>query len=382
MEQQKQSRVYAATALFDSADAVYNAASKTAEAGYSKYDVHTPYPVHGMDKAMRLRPSRIGIWTLIFGVMGTTGIMAFITWVTLIDYPLVIGGKPFWSWPAFVPVAFEFTVLTAVLLTVATLIVVYFKFPNLSHPLHDTAYMKAVSRDKFGVAILATDPLFDEKKTVAFLQGLGGTNAALIVVDIAELEHGQKIFNLKFVGALVAVAIITSASTYLIFNKLFYLPPFNWMMTQERLMPQKPTTFFPDGSSMRPPVKGTVARGIVPYAYHGKPAEAAHYLVNPLEPTGEVITRGKQKYLTFCSPCHGNFGDGDSRLRGQFPNPPSLHTEKIRTLPDGGIFHIITEGQNVMPAYASQIKRDDRWAIVHYIRVLERAKFAKESDLK
>ena len=95
-----------------------------------------------------------------------------------------------------------------------------------------------------------------------------------------------------------------------------------------------------------------------------------------------IVERGRQKFLTFCSPCHGNFGRGDSRLAGQFPNPPTLHSDKVRKWPDGNIYHVITEGQNVMPSYASQIARDDRWAIVHYIRVLQRAHNAKESDLR
>ena len=86
--------------------------------------------------------------------------------------------------------------------------------------------------------------------------------------------------------------------------------------------------------------------------------------------------------MTFCSPCHGNFGRGDSRLRGQFPNPPTLHSEKVRNWPDGSIFHVITEGQNVMPSYATQVPRENRWAIIQYIRVLQRAQNAKESDLK
>lgn len=73
---------------------------------------------------------------------------------------------------------------------------------------------------------------------------------------------------------------------------------------------------------------------------------------------------------------------GDSRLRGQFPNPPTLHSDRVRNMKDGGIFHIITEGQNVMPSYASQISEDERWAIVHYIRVLQRSVNPKESDLR
>jgi mono/diheme cytochrome c family protein len=91
---------------------------------------------------------------------------------------------------------------------------------------------------------------------------------------------------------------------------------------------------------------------------------------------------GQKKYDTFCSPCHGYHGEGDSRLRGQFPNPPSLHSEKIRNWKDGRIFHVITDGQNVMPSYSSQITTEERWAVVNYIRVLQRALNAKESDLK
>jgi mono/diheme cytochrome c family protein len=104
--------------------------------------------------------------------------------------------------------------------------------------------------------------------------------------------------------------------------------------------------------------------------------------VNPLLPTKEVLERGKSKYLIFCSPCHGNFGNGDSRLQGQFPNPPTLHSDKVRKWPDGNIYHVITEGQNAMPSYALQVPPEDRWAIIQYIRVLQRAQNPGETDLK
>ena len=91
---------------------------------------------------------------------------------------------------------------------------------------------------------------------------------------------------------------------------------------------------------------------------------------------------GKRKFLTFCSPCHGNLADGNSRLQGQFPDGPTLHSDKIINYPDGMIYHIITNGQNAMPSYARQVTRNERWAIVDYIRVLQRAQNAKESDLK
>ena len=154
------------------------------------------------------------------------------------------------------------------------------------------------------------------------------------------------------------------------------------MMEQAKLKPQAASTLFADGKGMRPPVPGTVARGFLPYAYAGKPDEAGKFLVNPLPFSATVLERGRSGFLTFCSPCHGNFGHGDSHLRGQFPNPPTLLSDKVRNWPDGNIFHVITEGQNIMPSYAGQVRRDDRWAIVHYIRALQRAQFAKESDLK
>ena len=105
-------------------------------------------------------------------------------------------------------------------------------------------------------------------------------------------------------------------------------------------------------------------------------------LVNPLLPTAANLARGKSKFLTFCSPCHGNFARGESRLQGQFPKPPTLHSDKVRNWPDGNIYNVITEGQNAMPSYASQIPREDRWAIILYLRALQRAQHPKESDFK
>lgn len=374
--------LFAITALFDSPEEIVHAAQEASKAGYTRFDVNTPYPVHGMDKAMRLKPSRIGVFALVFGLLGVFSAVGFMTWVTLVNYPLVIGGKPFWSWPAFVPIAFEVTVILASVLTVVTMIVLYFRFPNNAHPLHDTPYMKRVSSDKFGINIQADDPKFDEKEIRAFLGRIGGKEISPIYFDAEEFEHGQKLFDPKFLGVLAVTALVVSATTYVVFNKVLYMEPFSWMSAQEKLKAQQPSELFKDGIGMRPPVEGTVARGFLPYAFKGKPDEAGRFLANPLLPTKEVLERGKSRYMTFCSPCHGNFGRGDSRLQGQFPNPPTLHSDKVRNWPAGNIYHVMTDGQNIMPSYATQISKDDRWAIVQYIRVLQRAQNAKESDLK
>jgi hypothetical protein len=301
--------------------------------------------------------------------------------VTLVDYPLVIGGKPFWSWPAFVPVAFEITVLLASILTVVTMIVLYFRFPNNNHPLHDTPYMRKVSSDGFGLCLQADDPLFQEGTARAFLERMGGKSIAAVYFPDEQAGDGESLFAPRFVAVLVVVALAVSGATYLTLNHVLYWEPFSWMSAQGKLKPQKASALFADGIGMRPPVAGTVERGFLPYAFAGKPDSAGRTLVNPLPFSAAVIQRGRERYTTFCSPCHGTFGLGDSRLRGQFPNPPTLHSDKVRTWPDGNIYHVITEGQNIMPSYAAQIAREDRWAIVQYIRVLQRAHNAKESDL-
>ncbi len=374
--------LYSITALFASPDALLHAVEETVKAGYTKYDVHSPYPIHGIERSMRLRTSPLGYFALAFGLLGAFGAVGLMTWITLVDYPLVIGGKPFWSWPAFVPIAFELTVLLASVLTVVTMIVVFLKFPNNSHPLHDTPYMKRVSSDGFGISIQADDPSFDEAVVRVHLARVAGTAIAPVYYDPEEMDHGQKLFDPRFIGLLIGVAVVVSGGTYVALNKVAFMEPYSWMMEQAKLKPQAPSTLFADGKGMRTPVPGTVARGFLPYAYAGKPDEAGKFLVNPLPPSALVLERGRTGFLTFCSPCHGNFGHGDSRLRGQFPNPPTLLSDKVRNWPDGSIYHVITEGQNIMPSYAGQVRKDDRWAIVHYIRALQRAHFAKESDLK
>lgn len=371
-------RLFGIAALFKTPDEIIQAAKKTSEAGYLKYDVHSPYPVHGIDRAMKLKPSKLGFITLVFGLTGSALALLLMYWTMSVDYPMIIGGKPFFALPAFIPVTFEVTVLLATLATVIGMITFFFRFPENDHPLHDTEYMKKVSRDHFGVVIEASDKHFDESKVREFLNSLHP-------ISLEEIYYSEKetypVLEPKFVTLLIVVALVTSGVTYFSLNKLLYMQPFTWMMEQPKLNPQQPSTLFADGFGMRTPVQGTVARGFLPYPYMGQ-NNPTEILQNPYLPTKENLKLGEAKYLTFCSPCHGNFGDGDSRLRGQFPNPPSLHSSRAREFSDGMIYHIITNGQNIMPSYASQITREERWAIVNYIRVLQRAKNAKSSDLQ
>ncbi|MBV6419413.1 MAG: hypothetical protein DAHOPDDO_00630 [Ignavibacteriaceae bacterium] len=371
-------RIYGVTALFNDPNAITSAAKKVANAGFTKWDVNSSYPIHGIEKAMKLKPSMLGIVTLISGLSGIVVALLMMWWTMSVDYPMIIGGKPYFSLPAFIPITFEVTVILATVSTVVAMFAFFFGLPRNVHALHDTVYMKKVSRDHFGIVIEAIDPKFDEKNTIEFLKNLKPLSTEVIFFPEKEI---YPVFELRFIMFLIGVAVVVSLGTYITLNKLMYLQPFNWMESQAKLIPQRTTDFFSDGRSMRLPVEGTVAKGFIPYPFEGE-TNPVQVLSNPYFPTEENLNLGKRKFLTYCSPCHGNFGDGDSRLAGQFPNPPTLHSDRVRSFPDGMIYHIITNGQNIMPSYASQVNRQERWAIVNYIRALQRAKNATDEDLK
>ena len=266
-------------------------------------------------------------------------------------------------------------------MTVVTMLFVIFKFPNNSHPLHDTDYLKQVSVNKYGIVILADDPKFDESNIKQVFASLGASQVFPIFYHEEVINFKPRIFEPKFIWFLIILFVLVSGSTYITLNKLMFLPPYNWMMKQNKVIVQEKSEFFKNGKGMRMPVEGTVARGFLPYEFVNKPELAAKDLLNPLLPTKYNLELGKTKYNIYCSPCHGYHAEGDSRLRGQFPNPPSLHSEKVRSWSDGRIFHVITEGQNVMPSYSSQLSREERWAVILYVRALQRSLNAKESDL-
>jgi mono/diheme cytochrome c family protein len=370
-------KIFGSSALFKDPNAIIAAAKMISSEGYTKWDVNTPYPVHGMDKAMGMKPSKLGLVTLFFGLSGTTLALLLIWWTMSVDYPLVIGGKPFFALPAFIPVTFEVTVLLATVFTIITMFAIFFGLPRNSHPVHDTNYIKKVSVDHFGVIIEAIDPKYDETKIRDLFSSLNAVHTELIYFPE---KQPVKIFEPRFIMFLILVAIVVSAGTYVTLNKFMYLLPYNWMDDQAKIVPQSKNDFFADERGMRMPVEGTIARGYLPYPFTGE-KEPKEVLSNPYLPTIENLELGKRKFLTFCSPCHGNCADGDSRLQGQFPSPPTLHSTRARNFSDGMIYHIITNGQNAMPSYASQVTRKERWAIINYVRVLQRAKNATDADL-
>jgi mono/diheme cytochrome c family protein len=204
----------------------------------------------------------------------------------------------------------------------------------------------------------------------------------MIYLDPEEVNFRPKLFDKKFVGGLVFLALFTSFSVYMHMNKLLYLPPFDWMMEQPRIDAQEPNPFFSNNAGMVEPLKTTVPRGFMPYKYTNDP-QGSSALRNPFIADSANLAMGKIKYDIFCSMCHGYNADGQMRLTDAYiGNPPSLHSNKVKEWSDGEIYHVITAGQNIMQSYAGQITPEERWAIVNYVRALQRAFDAEESDLQ
>lgn len=130
------------------------------------------------------------------------------------------------------------------------------------------------------------------------------------------------------------------------------------------------------------PVPGTIPRNYQPYRYRDDPEGAGRELKNPLPRSLEVLAAGQKIYQTHCIVCHGPKGDGNGTVVPPFPKPPSFHSEKVKNWSEGRIYHVITVGQNLMPAYASQIDADKRWAAIHYVRALQKAEGATAEDVE
>ncbi len=134
---------------------------------------------------------------------------------------------------------------------------------------------------------------------------------------------------------------------------------------------------------MRTPPPGTVPVNFDAYKYSQDQGDlAGAELTNPLAPEAPVFARGEKQFNTYCIVCHGPKGQGDGFIIPKFPRPPALDSDKVRNWTDGRIYHVISTGQNLMSSYASQIKPYDRWAIIHYIRALQRASRPTAQDVE
>jgi hypothetical protein len=157
------------------------------------------------------------------------------------------------------------------------------------------------------------------------------------------------------------------------------------MHDQPKYIPLRPSSFFADGRSSRPAIEGTVARGKLredAALYRGKGPDGQPVTDFPFPVTREIVLRGQDRYNIYCTPCHDRLGNGDGMIvRRGFRKPPSYHIDRLRQVPNGYIYDVITNGFGAMQDYAAQIEPRDRWAIVAYVRALQLSQNASIDDV-
>jgi hypothetical protein len=175
--------LYGVIAEFDDADVFLAAAHKAREAGYKKMDAYSPFPLEGLSEAMGFHDHKVPFTMLAGGIVGCLGGFGFLTWATVVSYPLNIGGRPIFGWPSWVPITFELTVLCSALSGIFGMIL-YNGLPMPYHPVFNAPEFDRASSDRFFLCIESKDPKFNREDTLEFMDSLG----ALRVSEVME-EH-------------------------------------------------------------------------------------------------------------------------------------------------------------------------------------------------
>lgn len=172
--------VYGVMAEFANPAAVTHAAEAFRDAGFTRWDVYSPFPIHGIDEAMGLKPSRVSYFVGTGAFIGVAGAMLMQWWMLAVDYRMVIGGKPYFAWEQYLPITFELGILLGSISAITAMFVLN-KLPMPYHPLMKKERFLRVSDDRFVIAVEADDPKFDMESTQRMLEELGGTN-----IDVVE----------------------------------------------------------------------------------------------------------------------------------------------------------------------------------------------------
>ncbi|MEO1614848.1 MAG: quinol:electron acceptor oxidoreductase subunit ActD [Planctomycetota bacterium] len=447
-ETKTEKTVHGMMAEFTTVDSLLAACRRIRDAGYTKTDAFTPFPVHGIDKALGIKPTLLPWIALGAGVCGTLIALAMQIWMNSIDYKYIISGKPYISLPAFIPVAFELTILLASFGAFFGMWALN-GLPRFSNPLFTDPRFDRATDDRFFLYIDAKDERYDSEG-VRKLFGDMGTDYINEVVDDESKKDVPKpiylIWGLSVAASLVPLLCIltmrvtnSSSPRFHVFFDMDFSPAKDAQMT---------TSLFSDNRAMRPDVAGTVARGQLPEsldvltgidvealsmtdsnrverlvrAYlmddqEAQDAEAATIedeqsaeagdesgeaaaettkpsvmdstpwiKTNPLTVDRYLLERGQQQFSIYCSTCHGMDGRGNGLVNQRAQSkgfdtwvpPSSMHQETLygEVYPDGKLYSTISNGIRKMPGYAGQIKVKDRWAIVAYVRALQKSQNA------
>jgi cytochrome c5 len=239
--------------------------------------------------------------------------------------------------------------------------------------------MRLLTRDKFGLAVESGGNELDMEGAAALLKEAGAETVE-IIEEAAPITPASPRFLLYILAAVGISSMVAGHLTYWSIKLFPVTIPMVHMLNQPRLDPQRSDIFFKDGFGMRMPVPDTVMRGSIPYTIRNQ--DDARILANPLPRTEHVLNQGRQAFTNHCAVCHGILGDGTPTLTAAYgAKPANLVSQNVIDLPDGEIYHVIMMGRNAMPSYSGDLADSERWAAVHYIRVLQRALNAKDGDI-
>ncbi len=368
MSDTQANQVHGTYAEFDSVDTLLAACRRVRDAGYTQTDAYTPFPVHGIDKALGIKPTHLPWISLACGLTGVTIGLVMQCWMNGIDYKYIISGKPFISLPAFMPVSFELTILLASFGAFFGMLALN-GLPRFNNPLFSKPRFDRATDDKFFLYIDAKDSRYDASGVAQFLTDLGGQHVDQVVEDDTRLTIPKPIWVI--VGVLMFVACVPPLVLARMRVTTSGSPRFHVFFDMD-FSPakgaQEISTLFADGRSMRPDVPGTVASGQfeedIDY-YTGidfeelarrdssratrlvralrdepdqtpevseadAPSEAPAIVDapstpvapgtvddtpwlpgNPLPLSSAVLNRGREKFEIYCAVCHGNDGRGN-----------------------------------------------------------------------
>ncbi|MCC7337071.1 MAG: DUF3341 domain-containing protein [Pirellulaceae bacterium] len=449
-----------------------DAARKVKDSGYTRIDAFTPFAVHGIDEAIGIKPTALPWFTLCAGFAGLTVALTMEYWMNAVDYPYIISGKPYASWPAFIPVAFELTVLFSAFTTVFAMLGLN-GLPRFSSPFFSNPKFDRTTDDRFFLWIGSSDKYFNSEKVQSLLTSTG----ALSVEEVREDDSPSDIPK-PIIFAIIAGILVTLIPGAIVLNMRnaksgeSRLHVFFDMDFQPSRHTQTSTAMFADGRVQRPPVPGTVARGELgatdPYTLGYDPSQtvstdsatAAAKLVSfqqdgevagdeskgaeasetpavepseteptdaegvaaeevtadpgaqpaadeaapaaaagvpnyawltelPVEANGELFELGRHKFEQHCALCHGYGGYGNGLVaqraaelaQGYWLQPANLHDQAIEEQPVGRIYYTITHGKGKMGSYAASLTPEERWAVVAYVKALQRSQNAQPSDI-
>ena len=398
-ETKKEIRVVGVLAQFSGKQTLVKAASEVRSKGFKDIEAYSPFPIHGIDGALGIRPTILPWLVLIAGLGGGVLAMAGQWWTNTVDYPYIISGKPMFSLPANIPVTFEVMILSAASVAFTGMLALN-RLPRFGQPLLRNNRFLRVTDD--GFFLLVSDDEVAEEKIRQALEEAGATDIEVVTESVEESKIPVPlVYGAVILACFALIPPLMIASARGTTSQKPRLHTWFDMDFQPKLKTQTPSNLFADGRAMRPRIKGTVRRGGLvkdtDTGYTSIPAvgtpggdSVQEWKVEfPMEVTDSMMDRGRQRFNIQCAVCHGKagYGNGLATIRalelqqGTWIQPTSLHADHVRQQPVGQIFNSITNGVRKMPAYKDQITPEDRWAIVLYVKALQLSQNATLEDV-